>query len=122
MPSRVSLWLDVHHGQQFGPSGGLWTREWSISHAPDRGDTICLWPGEDGDPFEGPTWHVKRRTWGSDGSIICELSTMIIDPDDMTQQGMRGPGDYYNASWWTDRDGDPIPELARGGWVLYNAR
>lgn len=119
---EIRLWLDIHRGQQFGPSAGLYTKAWvGCPYPPDRGDQITLWPGGDegaSDQWEGPNWYVKRRSWGADGSIGLELTTMIIDPDEMTQAAF-SIREFYNGFWWTDRDGDPLPGLIRGGWARY---
>jgi len=121
---EITLWLSVY--EKFCPSGAyeLWTRKLHTDFPPREGDTIHLWPAEDPDDgVHGVAWTVRRHYWGSDGSYDCELTQMVVDPDenDTTQRPRYdGAPNLYASTWWTDREGGrPEPHLRRGGWTTY---
>lgn len=122
---QITLYLSVYDAD-IAPDcqHQLWTRQLETSHAPQLGDEVVLWPGdEEGDPDEGPKWRVRPRWWGSDGSISMELQDIIVDANEsavrliLDTANVRG---YARSStWYTgphDEDGRPEPKLERGGW------
>ena len=130
----VTMWLSVirpEHVQQdnlfLTSSGTLWVKRQRMAFLPvvARGfdDQVTLWPDDDEgdhDPLGGPQWGVRRRYWDSDGLAHLELTRMVVDPSERSQQMImselaQGIKDF--SSWWTDVDGDPEPKLERGGWA-----
>ncbi len=128
----ITLWLSLCDGTKAGwPSDHeLWIRNVETGALPvthPHADDIVLWPGEDGQPTEGPLWPVRRRFMIADGSWHVELCRMVLDPTDdvldtIGQWGIRDimaglPIGYR--SWHTPTDDDPRIGLARGGWKQY---
>jgi hypothetical protein len=122
---EITLWLNVY--ERLCPMGAseLWTKKMRTDFPPRRGDDVHLWPEEDPeDGQHGLAWTVSRHFWGADGSYDCELTYMVVDPDekDGTQGQQAFPSEsvyLYSRAWWTDRDGRPEPELRRGGWIRH---
>ena len=118
---KATFWLSVVNGsgRQFldaAPST-LWrtTRDTAWLPTPFQ-DRVILWPGEDGDPGDGPLWDVKSRYMDAIGAWHVELAKMVLNPDsvawqrELTYMGERG---RYDKMWW---DGDPTEKLITGGW------
>ena len=124
---KLTMWLDVipPDAQKVHYSlhgiGTLWVRDVDTICVPTLDDQVTLWP-EDGHP--GPMWGVKRRYMGHDGVWHAELHRMLLDPpeavvDQMFQKHRTTWQERTSSTWYTDRDGDPVPELERGGWRRY---
>lgn len=130
----VTMWLSVirpEHIQQdnlyLTTSGTLWVKRQQMAFLPvaARGfdDQVVLWPDDDGDepdPGGGPLWGVRRRYWDSNGLANLELTRMVLDPSENSQQKIvqeLGRDMPTYSSWWTETDGDPEPKLERGGWA-----
>lgn len=113
------MWLSLIPPTAADPlwsDGRLWTRDVETGCVPTIEDQVTLWPDEDG--HNGPMWGIKRRYMGHDGIWHVELYRMQLDPSEEVQERLlRARG--HTSTWYTDRDGDPVPELERGGWQRY---
>ena len=130
---KFIMWLNVINGSDvskgfFGPSRLFYKPIESIQIPEPGVDDVILYPGEDDDgtQTEGPMWQVKSRYMGHQGKWHIELSQMVLDPNEHWQNSMRSRiaasrKVVTDKSWYTDRDGDPYPDLIRGGWREYNS-
>lgn len=115
---KVTLWLCVY--EEWCPSGKyeLWVRTMSTDFAPRREDDVHLW--DDEEVSGGPRWSVRRSYWNIDGSYHCELTYMVVDPNEANTTTRVGGNYLYASAWRTESDGRPEPGLRRGGWVTYD--
>jgi hypothetical protein len=116
--SNVRLWLSVYeHTAPMGASE-LWVKDLVVDFAPAEGDTLYLWSNGEF-PDVCADWTVRRRYWDAAGLLHLELTYLVKDPTDDMQRVIAHGSTHYAASWWVDNDGQPEPELRRGGWVPY---
>lgn len=118
---KISLYLTVAEGRVWQGDTALWTKQIESGLALGPGERIVLWAHDADDPLDGPTWSVKNRHWGADGSINCDLERMVIDPDEDEQKEiMNLAGRHYAMSWYTaSEDGRPEERLRAAGWRPY---
>lgn len=117
-PGVVRLWLSVY--EEYCPMGRseLWTKLLYTNFAPREGDTIHLWPDEDGDSSVG--WTVCRNYWSWDGLYNCELTYLVVNPsENNSTTGPNRKNSLYARAWNTEVDGRPEPGLRRGYWITW---
>lgn len=127
------MWLSVIDGSDenrglFGPNKLFYKPQKSFFIPTPEVDDVILWSGEDDDgtQTEGPLWSVKRRYMGHGGLWHIELSKMVLNPNEFWVNAIRnrlasGKAIIHERSWYPESDGDPYPNLIRGGWREYNS-
>lgn len=123
---KITMWLPIKNGQEGAYSHDeLWVKEVETGFLPNPGyeDKVSLWASED-DGGDGPHWHIRSRWMQSNGSWHVQLTTMVLNQDEYWNTVIRNrlsTGGPYNreAHWDTNVNGDPRPDLRRGGWITY---
>lgn len=104
----VTLHLPVRYAAWFGAQE-LWERIVEMAFLPNVDETIDLLPDIADDAM---AWPVVRRYWQADGSVVLELATMQVNPDEEA----RGLCGRLRRGWSTD-DGERMDAvLTQGGW------
>lgn len=126
---KLTMYLQVIDGSQgsFSSNGDLYTKTVETGFVPKPGtDEVALWETEeDGQKWDGPIWHIKRRYMGAEGQWSIELAKMIVNPNQVWQDYFKarlaqGRQFITESSWYTQSDGDPAPLLLEGGWTKFS--
>jgi hypothetical protein len=105
--TAVTLHLPVRYAAWFGEQE-LWERHVDMAFLPNVDETVDLVP----DPDDAMAWPVVRRYWKTDGSVVLELATMQVNPDEEARKlcgRLRQP-------WSTDNGDTMDAVLTQGGW------